>query len=84
MEWCCGTFKRLNTLLLNPNNQLAFDDPDHFLDNQSRQLRCAPILIGVCWNTDRLPSGTLIDITRIRTHQYLTTVASFFALVIAT
>jgi len=84
MEWCFGTFKRLNTLLLNPNNQLAFDDPDHFLDNQSRQLHCAPILIGIRWNTDRLPAETPIDITRIRTHQYLTTAASFFALVIAT
>ena len=84
MGWCCGTFKRLNALLLNPNNQLALDDPDHFLDNQSRQLRFAPILIGIHWNNDLLPSGTLIDITRIRTHQYLKTVASFFALVIAT
>jgi hypothetical protein len=84
MEWCCGIFKRLNTLLLNPNNQHALDDPDHFLDNQSRQLRFAPILIGIHWNNDLLPSGTLIDITRIRTHQYLKTVASFFALVIAT
>jgi hypothetical protein len=84
MEWCCGIFKRLNILLLNPNNQHAFDDSDHFLGNQSRQLRYAPTLIGIRWNTDRLPSGTLIDITRIHTHQYLKTVASFFALVIAT
>jgi hypothetical protein len=44
----------------------TLDDPDHFLENQSRQRRRAPILIGIHGNTDRLHSGTQIDITEIR------------------
>ena len=35
-------------------------------DNRSRRRRCAPILIEIAGNSDRLHSGTLIEITGIR------------------
>jgi hypothetical protein len=54
------------TSLRSEKNLCALDDPDHFRHNQSRQRRCAPTLIGIRRNPDRLHSGTLIDITGIR------------------
>ena len=49
-----------------PSN-LRLDDSDHFSDNQLASVAALRSLIGFRRNADRLPSGTLIDFTGIRT-----------------
>lgn len=46
--------------------QKRLDHPDHFRHNQPASVAALRSLIGIRRNADRLSSGTLIDLTRIR------------------